>query len=270
MPAEVLATQEAKYSCLTKTTPDFVRNRNKVTLKHGSGSHDRLVLKDNNRSGMYSSLSTCLYRINFGEIPGMMYWKGRTTIMLSRKRRQNVGSSCIYTCKLRGLNDMLLGALETFQQRHYSGVPWASRHLNNSKSKQTKNPTTLPITYITGHFLGHVANLPLKLDALQWRNDGRDGVPNQQPRHCLLNRLFRSKKISKLHVTWLCVGNSPVTGEFPAQITRKMFPFDDVIMLTMASVVYGADLNWQTTQYIAPPRVNCRVYMVSLWKRTML
>ena len=34
----------------------------------------------------------------------------------------------------------------------------------------------------------------------------------------LLNRLFmlRSKKASKLRVTGLCVGNSPVTGEFPA------------------------------------------------------
>ena len=36
---------------------------------------------------------------------------------------------------------------------------------------------------------------------------------------CLLNRLFRrrSRKTSKLHVTGLCAGNSPVTGEFPAQ-----------------------------------------------------
>ena len=35
----------------------------------------------------------------------------------------------------------------------------------------------------------------------------------------LLNRLFRHiwKKTSKLHVTGLCVGNSPVTGEFPPQ-----------------------------------------------------
>ena len=35
----------------------------------------------------------------------------------------------------------------------------------------------------------------------------------------LLNRLFRhrSKKTSKLHVTGLCEGNSPVTGEVPAQ-----------------------------------------------------
>ena len=31
----------------------------------------------------------------------------------------------------------------------------------------------------------------------------------------------------------ICAGNSPVTGEFPAQrpVMRKMFPFDDVIML---------------------------------------
>ena len=50
-----------------------------------------------------------------------------------------------------------------------------------------------------------------------------------------------SKKTSKLRVTGLCEGNSPVTGEFhavtsefPAQkpVTRNMFPFDDVIMKT--------------------------------------
>ena len=53
---------------------------------------------------------------------------------------------------------------------------------------------------------------------LQWRPNGRDGVSNHQPHDCLLNRLFRrrSKKTSKLCVTGLCVGNSPVTGEFPA------------------------------------------------------
>ena len=40
------------------------------------------------------------------------------------------------------------------------------------------------------------------------------------------------KKTSKLRVIGICEGNSPVTGEFPAQkpATRKMFLFDDVIM----------------------------------------
>ena len=46
-------------------------------------------------------------------------------------------------------------------------------------------------------------------------------VSNQQPHDCLLNCLFRrrSKKTSKLRVTGLCEGNSPVTSEFPAQRT---------------------------------------------------
>ena len=51
---------------------------------------------------------------------------------------------------------------------------------------------------------------------LQWRHNERDDVSNHQPHDCLLNRLFRrkSKKTSKLRVTGLCAGNSPVTGEF--------------------------------------------------------
>ena len=54
---------------------------------------------------------------------------------------------------------------------------------------------------------------------LRWRHNERDSVSNHQPHDCLLNRLFtrRSKKTSKLRVTGLCAGNSPETGEFPAQ-----------------------------------------------------
>ena len=54
---------------------------------------------------------------------------------------------------------------------------------------------------------------------LQWRHNERDGVSNHQRLDCLLNRFFRrrSKKTSKLRFTVLCDGNSPVTGEFPAQ-----------------------------------------------------
>ena len=42
----------------------------------------------------------------------------------------------------------------------------------------------------------------------------------------------RSKKTSKLRVTALCEGNSPLTGEFPTQRAgnAEMFPFDDVII----------------------------------------
>ena len=57
------------------------------------------------------------------------------------------------------------------------------------------------------------------LRTLQWRHTERDGLPNHQPHDSLLSLFIRrrSKKTSKLCVTGLCEGNSPVTGEFPAQ-----------------------------------------------------
>ena len=68
-----------------------------------------------------------------------------------------------------------------------------------------------------------VITYPCQDLSLQWRYNGRDGASNHQPRHCFLNRLFkrRSKKTSKLRVTGLCVGNSPVTDEFPAQMASN-------------------------------------------------
>ena len=66
-------------------------------------------------------------------------------------------------------------------------------------------------------------SMPYKSASLHWRHNGHDSVSNHQLHDCLLNRLFRrrSKKISKLRVTGLCAGNSPETGEFPAQIASN-------------------------------------------------
>ena len=54
--------------------------------------------------------------------------------------------------------------------------------------------------------------------SLQWHHNRRDGVSNR-----LLHRLFgrRSKKTSKLRATGRCAGNSPGTGEFPAQMASN-------------------------------------------------
>ena len=59
--------------------------------------------------------------------------------------------------------------------------------------------------------------------SLLWRHNGRGSVSNHQLHDCLLNRLFRrrSKKTPKLRVTSLCAGNSPGTGEFPAQMASN-------------------------------------------------
>ena len=85
--------------------------------------------------------------------------------------------------------------------------------------------------------------------ALQWRHDGRDGVSNHQPHECLLNRLIRcrSKKTSKLRVTGLCAGNSPETGEFPAQ---------------MASNAENVSIWWR--HHVARALTNGLVYFVCL------
>ena len=74
--------------------------------------------------------------------------------------------------------------------------------------------------------------------SLLWRQNGCDDVLNHQPYDCLLNRSFRrsSKKTSKLRVTGLCVGNSPVTGEFPSQMASNA---ENVSIWWRHHVVYG-------------------------------
>ena len=80
--------------------------------------------------------------------------------------------------------------------------PW---YLNNRRS--------------VSNLVQNIYNLVPAALTLQWRHNGSDGVLNHLSLDCLRNRLFwrRSKKASKLYVTGLCEGNSPVTGEFPAQ-----------------------------------------------------
>ena len=72
---------------------------------------------------------------------------------------------------------------------------------------------------------------------LDWRHKDHDCVSNHQPYDWLLNRLFKrkSKKTSKLRVSGLCVGNSPgpVNSRHKGPVTRKMFPFDDVIVILL-------------------------------------
>ena len=59
----------------------------------------------------------------------------------------------------------------------------------------------------------------LFLNSLQWRHNEHDGVSSHRPHDCFLKDLFRrrSDAASKLGVTGLSAGNSPLTGEFPAK-----------------------------------------------------
>ena len=87
------------------------------------------------------------------------------------------------------------------------------KHMVNSKFKLNDCTTTDNKNLINNRFN----------ESLQWRHNESDGFSNRQPHHCLLNRLFgrTSKKTSKIRVTGLCAGNSPETGEFPAQMASN-------------------------------------------------
>ena len=86
----------------------------------------------------------------------------------------------------------------------------------HNTGRQNVNPTATNMVPLVSVRLSS----PAIAMSLQWRHKGRDGVSNHQPHHCLLSCLFRrrSKKTPKLRVTSPCAGNSPVTGEFPAQM----------------------------------------------------
>ena len=85
--------------------------------------------------------------------------------------------------------------------------------------------------------------------SLHCRHNGHDGVSNHHPHDCLLNRLFRrrSKKISKLRVTGFCTGNSPETGEFPAQMASNA---ENVSIWWRHH--HTMDMLWEKFQWILP------------------
>ena len=118
---------------------------------------------------------------------------------------------------------------------------------------------------------------------LQWRHNERDCVFNRRRFDCLPNRLSRrrSKKTSKLHVTGLCEGNSPATGEFPTQrasnaecvsvwwrhhahlhdevMIRKRFPCYCVSGIRRSSVVFthkGSVMRWYDV-FVMLARISC-------------
>ena len=108
-----------------------------------------------------------------------------------------------------------------------SGIQWKHQnkiHIYTSHTQHTH----------TRHTQTHATQKDMVPFSLWWRHNGHEGVSKHQPHDCLLNCLFRrrSKKTSKLRITGLCVGNSPGTSEFPAQMASdgKMFTFDEVIM----------------------------------------
>ena len=92
---------------------------------------------------------------------------------------------------------------------------------------------------------------------LKWRHNERDGISNHQPCDCLLNRLYKAQikeniKAPRHWPLW------PVTGVFPHKgpVTQKMFPFDDVIMVTRPW--------WLKSRKVIPIHIHIHIYIIVL------
>ena len=96
-------------------------------------------------------------------------------------------------------------------------------HQFDNWQQNSMNSKTLKLICKTAAFCAGTATPWPSPVPLRWRHNGGDSVSNHQPRECLPNRLIRcrSKNPSKLRVAGLCVGNSPGTGEFPAQMASN-------------------------------------------------
>ena len=74
----------------------------------------------------------------------------------------------------------------------------------------------------------------LTLSSLQWRHNERDGVSNHRRLDCLLNRFFRrrsNKHQSSASLAFVRgIHRWPVNSPHKGSVTRKIIPFDDVII----------------------------------------
>ena len=78
---------------------------------------------------------------------------------------------------------------------------------------------------------------------LQWRYNERDGVSNHRRLDRLLDRLFKRRSNNKIKglrhwSVWGGIRRWPVDSPHKGPVTRKMFPFDDVIMDVQYTCIY--------------------------------
>ena len=113
-------------------------------------------------------------------------------------------------------------------------------------------------TYIYIRVFGswRVTTVWLAQKHIMWRHNGRDAVSNHKPHDCLSNRIY-SGPDKKKHQSYASLASMRGIHRWPVNslnkwpVTRKMFPFDDVIMTSKANNYRTVDIHVQTlSQYI--------------------
>ena len=86
----------------------------------------------------------------------------------------------------------------------------------------------------------HIRIQPV-LVALRWRHNGHDGVSNPQPHHCLHTICSggdQRKHLSSASLAFVQgIHREPVNSLHKWPVTRKMFPFDDFIMVFSRNLI---------------------------------
>ena len=83
---------------------------------------------------------------------------------------------------------------------------------------------------------------------LQWRHNERDGVSDRRLLGCLLSCLFRrrSKKTSMSLAFVRGIHRWPVDSPHKGPVTRKIIPFDDIVMASMGQYHSPSSLQYKS------------------------
>ena len=138
-----------------------------------------------------------------------------TTRRLEQNGRQYMSSS--FSSMKRFLFDWFCHRIKFLQMRTIDNV-FNRRHKTFASLALCEG-----IHHVTTGFLLYQGPVMRKAFPWQRRHNEGESASNHQPHECLPNHLFRlrSRKTSNLRVTGLCAGNSPVTGEFLAQMASN-------------------------------------------------
>ena len=107
---------------------------------------------------------------------------------------------------------------------------------------------------------------------LRWRHNGPDGVSNHQP-HDVYSVVYtgtdqRKHQISASLAFVRGIHRRPVNSPHKWPVTRKRFPFDDVIMYRKK--VWGSwwwRENWNTTPWGCQIRLYCRIKTLTFFRQ---
>ena len=133
--------------------------------------------------------------------------------------------------------------------------------------------------YYVANSVLHAYKIPanfIHIRPLQWRHNGRDSISNHQPDECLLNHYSdadQRKHQSSASLAFVRrIHRGPVNFPHKWPVTRKMFPFDDVIMRATLmragiSTVTTGHQNKITTATAIPAsqHVQGELYLTSFW-----